>query len=933
MKKMVNFILSGILALSSVAIPRIKVEAAPIVYYNQVTTQQITKGVEYERSHRITSDGWLDVNVLRIKTGDENITISPVQSTKEMGYKETLLNLLDSNKAIAGVNGDFFGLNGNYSVPFGVVVKDGELVNASIDNNQSSNDYASFYVDNNGNPFIDYFTTTFEFLNDGKSNIKVNAVNKAGNYIYDSIKVDREIGENTSSLDARFQNLVKIIVDGNMITYISLPGEVVNIPENGYAIVMNESVYNEVNSLFWIGQTAEFKVNSSINLDTVNEAISGGALIIRNGIALTPNAIAVSPAKRLARSAIGINKNSSEIIIMSVDINNGSIGATHAELAELMLEYGAYTAMHLDGGGSTTMIADTIKDDGLTIKNNVSISGQRKIINGLGIFNNSQVGNLKMIVLEVDQKNVFKGTALNVEVYGYDEYYNRIEIPFEDVEFTVSDNAAVWSGKKFYPYTTGEHIILAKYKKNMTYAKINVREAAEIRTNISEIGVDIGDTAEISLIGVDVDGFKSEVTAGAEIKVYPSSLGYVENGVFTAENNGNGYIECTVNSAKAYIPVTVNSRKKSETSFENLDNSDIKYVSQPQTVVGLTEISKKESSEGSKSIALSYLFGNSFETQAAYVEFNNPIQLSGEPIGVELSVYAEKASGHWLRGRIRDASGNTYNIDFAKKVDWEGWKKVQAYFPEGIKYPVTLERIYPVVLENEDLNLYTLYFDELKSIYPLAVEKSNVPQSTVYQDKKQTNLDKLDLDTYFDINILPNVVTKNVPSNYVQIQAEVFEEFQKNAVLGIFASEANVQESDGIVKYKSQYAVDNYSNVSIIQLRVEGGLNEQWVTLEEDMKKFDKDHYIIIMDKNPLNFTDSKELQLFQDILAKFVEEHKNIVVISCTGEETWATVQEGVRYINLGSLFKSDGSVNENFRMLRLRFSGASMYYDFKER
>jgi len=932
MKKILKFVLIGVMLFSNVFSSEYVYAAEPIVYYNQVSTQNITKGVEYERSHRITSEGWLDVNVLRVKLGDENISVQPVQSTKEMGYKETLLNILKSNNAVAGVNGDFFGLSGNYSVPFGVVVKDGKLINASIDNNQSSNDYASFYLDNSGNPFINYFTTTFEFLNDGKKNIEVSTVNKAGNYIYNSIKVDREFGNDTSSLDSRFQNLVKLVVKNNVLEYISLKGETVQIPEDGYVIVMNDALYDEKALLFWAGQTAEFKVYSSIDLQNVSSAISGGALLVRNGIALTPNSIAVSPAKRLARSAVGITEDNKELIIMSVDINNQSIGATHMELANLMKEYGAYTAMNLDGGGSTTMIADTIEDDGLTIKNNLTVSGQRKIINGLGIYNNSQVGELKQIVLNLSQKNVFKGTALEVEVFGYDEYYNRIEIPFEDIEFTVSDNAAVWSGQKFYPNTVGEQIIIARYNKIMTHAVINVREAVEIRTNISEIGLDIGDTADISFVGVDVDGFRAEVTSGAKIEVYPESLGYIEDGTFIAANNGNGYVKCTVNLAQAYIPVTVNSRKKSVTSFENLTASDIKYVSQPQTVVGLTDVTDKEKTEGSKSLMLTYLFGNSDETQAAYLEFQNPIQLDGEPIGIEISVHAD-ASKHWLRGRIRDAAGKTYNIDFAKTIDWEGWKRVQAYFPQEIKYPVTLERIYPVVLSNEELNLHTLYFDNLKSIYPLAVEKGDVPQSSVYQDSKQTNLDKLNLDTYFDINILPKVTTESKPSNYAEIQSEIFAKFQENAVLGVFASEANVEETEGIIKYKSKYSINTYSNAAVIQLRTAGGLNEQWITVEEDMEKLDKDHYIIIMDKNPLNFSDSKQKQLFQDIMAKFVEKNKNIIIISSTGEETWATVQEGIRYINLGYLFKADGSLNDGFRMLRLRFSGARMYYDFKER
>ena len=47
---------------------------------------------------------------------------------------------------------------------------------------------------------------------------------------------------------------------------------------------------------------------------------------------------------------------------MVVDGRGDSIGATHEEMVWLMKEYGAYNAMHFDGGGSSTMVAKTVDD-------------------------------------------------------------------------------------------------------------------------------------------------------------------------------------------------------------------------------------------------------------------------------------------------------------------------------------------------------------------------------------------------------------------------------------------------------------------------------------------------------------------------------------------------------------------------------------------
>ena len=64
---------------------------------------------------------------------------------------------------------------------------------------------------------------------------------------------------------------------------------------------------------------------------------------------------------RQPRTAFGVSQDGTKAIIMVVDGRGDSIGATHQEMADLMRTYGAYDAMHLDGGGSSTMAVKTGK--------------------------------------------------------------------------------------------------------------------------------------------------------------------------------------------------------------------------------------------------------------------------------------------------------------------------------------------------------------------------------------------------------------------------------------------------------------------------------------------------------------------------------------------------------------------------------------------
>ena len=60
---------------------------------------------------------------------------------------------------------------------------------------------------------------------------------------------------------------------------------------------------------------------------------------------------------RMPRIAVGYNADKTTLIVAAVDgYQPGySIGMTQSELADLMLEFGADSAMELDGGGSATM--------------------------------------------------------------------------------------------------------------------------------------------------------------------------------------------------------------------------------------------------------------------------------------------------------------------------------------------------------------------------------------------------------------------------------------------------------------------------------------------------------------------------------------------------------------------------------------------------
>ncbi|MDR3239539.1 MAG: phosphodiester glycosidase family protein, partial [Clostridiales bacterium] len=280
------------------------VKAASILYEIK-TVKTLTRGVTLETRQTITSDGPLDIHVLRAPLNDPYINVAPADSTKDYGLKDTVAALLSERGAIAGVNGSFFGVAGTYSAAFGPVIKDGQLISVSGDINQGKEDFGALFIDNQSAPFFSFLKTSMHFYHDGQENIEVNSYNTITDMEYPVIVTTAAL-QNTSSLDGRFSGLVKILVRNQEIFYISAPGETVSIPADGFALIIKKETAERVGASFQTGQRAELRVEPSVDFSQIKMAIGGGGLILRGGEFVKTGTVIEG---RQPRTAVGISQD------------------------------------------------------------------------------------------------------------------------------------------------------------------------------------------------------------------------------------------------------------------------------------------------------------------------------------------------------------------------------------------------------------------------------------------------------------------------------------------------------------------------------------------------------------------------------------------------------------------------------------------------
>ncbi|MBL8525913.1 MAG: phosphodiester glycosidase family protein [Betaproteobacteria bacterium] len=120
-------------------------------------------------------------------------------------------------------------------------------------------------------------------------------------------------------------------------------------------------------------------------------AVSGNAMMLKEGKPTPP----ARDQARHPRSAVGLSPDARTLYIMAIDGRQEpySRGVTLAELADVLIKFGAHNAINLDGGGSTALV---IKDQGTgvyavanqpsdTSSLKLPIRGERPVIDVVGI--------------------------------------------------------------------------------------------------------------------------------------------------------------------------------------------------------------------------------------------------------------------------------------------------------------------------------------------------------------------------------------------------------------------------------------------------------------------------------------------------------------------------------------------------------------------
>ena len=185
---------------------------------------------------------------------------------------------------------------------------------------------------------------------------------------YDLTYADESINGNGNVIIRVAGNTVKEIIKTSA-------NESVELVPVGITLSIPNNLYSE--DLFQVGKALDIKMLKSLehpfNWSEISYAIEAGPMLIDQGKQIldmeeegwkTANSIKTQAARldftdmRGPKIAVGITKEGRLMVLMVNGRIRESVGATHFDMADILLKYGMHKAMGFDPGGSSTLVVD-----------------------------------------------------------------------------------------------------------------------------------------------------------------------------------------------------------------------------------------------------------------------------------------------------------------------------------------------------------------------------------------------------------------------------------------------------------------------------------------------------------------------------------------------------------------------------------------------
>lgn len=846
MKKALGFFISATIALQ--ALP-----AFAETYYTNEQITPITNGVLHKYIESYTHAGWQNIHVVEADLTAPHVKADILTHKDGLGYAANVLKLAEDADAVAAINGDFFARNSwDKASTVGLVIEDGELVSTQSEEING----ATVAFDEAGHALMEYIKTDVVFTASNGNSIKIKEINK-----YDSLK---EPVVYTSAFSEKtggsYDNILEVVVEDNIVTDMRRNMDGVEVPENGYVI----RHLPEYNTFLWenvkVGDAVTLTVKTSVDIESFKSASAGGTLLVKDGKkhTLTHSISGTNP-----RTMAGINAEGTKLYLITVDGRSGSsAGLTMQGVQDLALELGLYTAINLDGGGSTTMVTRDPKTDTLAVNNTPSDGALRTVPMGIGIFSDAPEGKAETLVIKDEKLKMFPGARYSFEIdYALDSYGNPCAVPEGKVSWDSQDG--YFEDGAFIPEKAGNAKItvsIGKAKGELTVSVLDLPERLET------VPRSVAKDEAFTVYGIDARGNKAEIPlADCRVK----------------ERDGYKYLSFGGAEGAVYM------QPENTDTFEEKNGSASVYPAGTTASYALTD---EDAVSGTKSGKLSFSFKKNSDTQAAYLMFSKAKSVPDKATHMGVFVYAPYENYQWLRVLGKDKNGETVRLTLKDSMEFSGWKYLT------VEVPADLESVTGLyVVQNGKAVAADSYI--LLDDFSFTDKAYNLPMHS-------TGIAEQSADGGFKVNVTNEALARD--TLYAGLYDAVLKKTLENSEAELHIALGKTVGKEKTTDTFYAFTEDNTAGLvlAVNKSGISGADNGQWAKIREYAT-----HYENLMLFMP---TAVESLPNRQDeVLLGILQESgcKNVYIFY-PGMMNGITLKDGVHYVTVSGLKYTSGSV-----------------------
>ncbi len=535
---------------------------------------QVGPGTTYT-GLRLKSNTRLDVYFLKTALHHPYVTIKTTLARDSIYGTETPSAMAtrkskEGSVYFAGTNGDFFTTSGSYlGMPVGGCMVDAELATMPIARK-------IFSFDQNKLPYVGEMTYNGK-LKFSQTEYVINHVNHLRS-TNELVLYNRNNGKYTRTNSYGTEVLVELIEGESWKTNSPVKAKVTKIEKNkgnmtipsGQAVLSGHGTSQTILDNLSLNDTVEISIGLTLNNEITapfTQMVGGDNRkeMLKNGIVETSEVW----NELHPRTAIGYSQNKDTVIFCVVDGRGVSAGVTTKQLAILMKSAGAYSAINLDGGGSSCMY---VKSFG--IMNSPSDGNERAVANGIFAVatapNDNVIAEIKSYTPTIQLPRF---GVIMPKFLGYNQYGVLINTDLKGVSLSCApDVGQILEDGRFVATGTEGGILTAHYNNIETKLTIKLVGSAEVAFRLDSVLVDQRSNYPIQV----------QTTIGINtMDVLPAALSWTirdpeicsidENGHLKGLKNGSTTVVGTLGDFKDSLKVIVEIPSSGRMIGDNFD--------------------------------------------------------------------------------------------------------------------------------------------------------------------------------------------------------------------------------------------------------------------------------------------------------------------------------------------------------------------------